>query len=67
MHELRYAFMIIFLFTTLFLLTLKYTFEFIYSVNSIELIYVPVLALFVSMVDIAKRLIAETHNLVIKR
>lgn len=67
MHELRYVFMIIFLFTTIFLLTLKYTFEFIYSVNSIELIYIPVLALFVSMVDIAKRLIAETHNLVIKR
>lgn len=67
MPELRHTFLTTFLLTTILLLALKYTFEFVYSVNSIELIYIPVLALFVGMIDITKRLITESHNLVIKR
>ncbi len=67
MPELRHTFLTTFLLTTILLLTLKYTFEFVYSVNSIELLYIPVLAFFVSMVDITKRLITESNNLVIKR
>jgi hypothetical protein len=67
MPELRHIFITTFLLTSILLLILKYTFEFVYSVNSIELIYIPVLAFFVSMVDITKRLITESNNLVIKR
>jgi hypothetical protein len=67
MPELRHIFITTFFLTSILLLTLKYTFELVYSVNSVDLLYIPVLAFFVSMVDITKRLITESNNLISKQ
>jgi hypothetical protein len=67
MPELRHIFTTTFLLTTILLLTIKYTFEFVYSVNTIDLLYIPILAFFIGMIDITKRLITESHELIVKK
>lgn len=56
-----------FMFATVFLIILKYSFMLFFSVSIIELIYVHIIALFIGMIDFTRTLIAESRELVSKR